>query len=183
VGRWWTLNWWGRDPVSDGFLVRKIGDTDRPWVSATLESAWGSVFVARRGELLDASSFGGFIAEGHDERLGLAIVVPRDSEYEVLSLSTTARGRGVGRALLEYCFADADARGCRRVWLTTTNDNVAAIAFYQRVGMDMCALYRNAVDAARKLKPSIPTYGTDGIPMRHELEFERVLAAGQQVTE
>jgi len=36
----------------------------------------------------------------------------------------------VGRALLEHCFVDADARGCSRMWLTTTNDNLAAFAFY-----------------------------------------------------
>jgi ribosomal protein S18 acetylase RimI-like enzyme len=155
--------------------VRPVQDEDRPWITTTLESMWGSVFVARRGELVDASSFEGFIAERLGQRLGLVIVVPRDTEYEVLSLSTTKRGRGVGRALLERCFADAGARGCRRIWLTTTNDNLAAFAFYQHLGMDLCALHRNAIEDARRLKPSIPTHGTDGIPIKHELEFERLL--------
>jgi ribosomal protein S18 acetylase RimI-like enzyme len=155
--------------------VRQVLDTDRAWVIATLESVWGSVFVARRGQLVDASSFGGFVAARLTQLLGLAIVVPRAAEYEVLSVSTTTPGRGVGRALLERCFADAEARGCRRVWLTTTNDNLAAFAFYQRLGMDLCALHRNAVEDARRLKPSIPTHGTDGIPIRHELEFEWLL--------
>jgi GNAT superfamily N-acetyltransferase len=57
------------------------------------------------------------------QQVGLAVVVPRGSEYEVLSLWTSVRRRGVGRALLEHSFADA--RGCSRVWLTTTNDNLA----------------------------------------------------------
>ena len=161
--------------VSDQVTVRPVQDPDQAWVITTLESVWGSAFVARRGELLDASSFGGFVADERGQRLGLAIVVPRGPEYEVLSLSTTTPGRGVGRALLERCFADAEARGCRRVWLTTTNDNLAAFAFYQRLGMDLCALHRNAVEDARRLKPSIPSHGTEGIPIKHELEFERLL--------
>jgi ribosomal protein S18 acetylase RimI-like enzyme len=164
--------------VNGEIVVRPVGDRDRAWAREALESVWGSVLVARRGELLDASSFPGFVAERLAQRAGLAVVVPRGSEYEVLSLWTSVRRRGVGRALLEHCFADADARGCSRVWLTTTNDNLAAFAFYQHLGMDLCALHRNAVDAARRLKPSIPTRGTDGIPIRHELEFERVVARG-----
>ncbi len=43
---------------------------------------------------------------------------------------------------MECCFAEARATGCRRVWLVTTNNNIAAIAFYQRVGMDLRALHR-----------------------------------------
>ena len=105
-------------------------------------------------------------------------MVPRGSAYEVLSLCPAEPGHGVGRALMERCFADAQARGCRRVWLITTNDNVEALGFYQHVGMDLCALHRAAVTHGRKLKPSIPIIGAGGIPIRHELELELVLAAG-----
>ena len=63
-------------------------------------------------------------------------------------------------------------RGVGRVWLITTNDNVRALRFYQRYGFDRVALHRNAVDAARTLKPQIPRVGLDGIPVRHELELE-----------
>lgn len=79
---------------------------------------------------------------------------------------------------MQRCFDDAQARRCRRVWLTTTNDNLAAIAFYQQVGMDLCALHRDAVATARRLKPSIPSHAENGIPIRHELEFERILGTG-----
>jgi RimJ/RimL family protein N-acetyltransferase len=62
--------------------------------------------------------------------------------------------------------------GVGRVWLITTNDNTAALRFYQRLGFDLVALHRDAVDAARSIKPSIPLVGNDGIPIRHELELE-----------
>jgi len=146
-------------------------------VRQTHESVWGSVMVARLGELLDVTDFPGFIAERQAARVGLAVVVPRGAAYEVLSLWAAERGHGVGRALMEHCFADAQARGCRRVWLITTNDNIQALGFYQHIGMDLCALHRNAVEAARKLKASIPSVGAGGIPIRHELELELVLAA------
>ena len=37
---------------------------------------------------------------------------------------------------------------------------------------------RAAIDEARRLKPSIPEIGMDGIPLRDELELERTLAQG-----
>ena len=123
-----------------------------------LTTAWGSVLVARKGELLDVTAFPGFVAA-----------------LEVVSLSTTVEGKGVGRALLTRCVADARSRGCGRLWLTTTNNNVRAIDFYQRFGLDLCAFYRNGVDASRRVKPSIPLRDERGVPLAHELEFELVL--------
>ena len=36
----------------------------------------------------------------------------------------------------------------------------------------MVCLYHNALDIARKLKPSIPMIGGFNIPLKHEIEFE-----------
>jgi hypothetical protein len=36
----------------------------------------------------------------------------------------------------------------------------------------MARIYRNAMDVSRKRKPFIPLTGMDGIPLRHEIEFE-----------
>ena len=71
--------------------------------------------------------------------------------------------------------AIATARGCRQLMLITTNDNIHALRFYQRRGFDMARLYRNALQRSRQMKPSIPLIGEDGIPPRHEIEFEMIL--------
>lgn len=55
------------------------------------------------------------------------------------------------------------------------SDNTRAIRFYQRWGMDPCAFYRYGVRRSRKVKPSIPERGVEGIPLEHELEFEMLL--------
>lgn len=38
----------------------------------------------------------------------------------------------------------------------TTNNTVAAIAFYQRLGMDLWALHRQAFRVSSEMKPTIP---------------------------
>jgi hypothetical protein len=60
--------------------------------------------------------------------------------------------------------------------LITTNDNIDAIRFYQRRGMRLVAVHRDAVDDARRAKPSIPMIGEYGIPIHDELEFELQLS-------
>jgi hypothetical protein len=56
--------------------------------------------------------------------------------------------------------------------LITTNDNVAALRFYQKRGFTLAALHKNALEQSRRLKPQIPLLGLDGIPLRDEIELE-----------
>jgi ribosomal protein S18 acetylase RimI-like enzyme len=82
----------------------------------------------------------------------------------------------VGSGLLRLAEQVASERGCRRLWLITTNDNVDALRFYQRRGFRLAALHRGAVDDSRaRLKPEIPTVGDHGIPLRDELELDKDL--------
>jgi L-amino acid N-acyltransferase YncA len=91
----------------------------------------------------------------------------------VVFIAATVGGVGAGAALLDSAVDLARRERCWRVWLVTTNDNTNAIRFYQRQGWDLVALHRDAVAESRKLKPTIPETGNDGIPINHELEFER----------
>jgi len=54
-------------------------------------------------------------------------------------------------------------------------NNINVIKFYQKCGFDMVQIHRNAITEARKIKPTIPTIGYEGIPVKHEIEFEFIL--------
>jgi GNAT superfamily N-acetyltransferase len=57
-----------------------------------------------------------------------------DCWLEDLFVADRARGRGVGRALVEAAIDRARGRGCRRVDLDAASDNRAALALYGRLG-------------------------------------------------
>ncbi len=84
-------------------------------------------------------------------------------------------GGGTGRALMDGVLSEAGRGAVRRLWLVTTNDNTRAIRFSQRWGMDLTGLIHHGVVLSRRVKPEIPECGDDGIPVRHELEFELLL--------
>ena len=65
--------------------------------------------------------------------------------------------------------------GCTRLWLITTNDNLDALQFYQRRSFRIAAVHSNAAEQTRRLKPTIPLVGDHGIPIRDEIELERLL--------
>jgi len=70
------------------------------------------------------------------------------------------------------------AEGCGRLWLTMTNGNLSALRFYLRRGFRLNRVRPGAVDAARKLKPSIPLVGEHGVPIHDELDLCCVLDPG-----
>jgi GNAT superfamily N-acetyltransferase len=57
-----------------------------------------------------------------------------DCWLEDLYVRDSARGTGVGRALVEACLEGARARGCRRIELDVQETNAPAIGLYERCG-------------------------------------------------
>ncbi|HLI67700.1 MAG TPA: GNAT family N-acetyltransferase [Caulobacteraceae bacterium] len=101
---------------------------------------------------------------------GVAAVSLRDKPIaELVAINAFLPRLGIGTALLAAI--TPALTGCDTLRLTTTNDNVDALRFYQRRGFRLHALRPGAVDEARRLKPDIPEVGDHGIPLRDEIDL------------
>jgi len=149
----------------------KRADDDAP-LARILTGHFGGVTVAAHGREFRPLALAGFIAEEDGVPLGALTFESRSDEIEVITLGSLVENRGAGTALLDAVTALARSEGVRRLCLVTTNDNIRAIRFYQKRGWNLCALYPDAVAAARRIKPQIPLVGDRGIAIRHEIEFE-----------
>ena len=154
-------------------LIRPAGAADAEWISEFLRERWGAVEVVVHGEVIDVSRVPALIAEPHR---GLATYRRLGDDAELVTLDAAPPGIGTGSALLDALTTRLRAEGCARLWLTTTNGNLSALQFYLRRGFRLAAVRPGAVDAARKLKPSIPTVGEGGIPVHDELDLCRILS-------
>lgn len=156
--------------------IRSMTQGDRAWVERTLTAAFASPIVAARGRVYEPAAHEGFVAWIEREPMGVVTYQIGSDGCEITSLVSTREGIGAGTRLLDAIGDEAARRGCSRIWLITTNDNLRALRFYQRRGFSITAVYRSAVDYARRsVKPEIPPTGQHEIPIRDEIELERRL--------
>ena len=162
--------------------TRPLDPEDREWADALLRENWGGLLMVSRGRVHDLATSPGIVALAGGERVGLVTYHIAGGECEITSLDSLREGIGVGTSLIAATGEVAVAAGCRRLWLITTNDNTPALRFYQRRGLVLVALHRDAIAESRRLKPQIPLTGIDGIPIRDEIELElplRLVASSQ----
>lgn len=137
---------------------------------------------ARRGELVDVLEGGrGVLAvDAGGAPVGITTwstdAGATRAEIRAVAVRDGARGRGIGRAMLEAAHAALGASGVRSAWLVTTNDNAPALALYDALGYAVTEIRHGAIDESRRtIKPSIPLVGHGGIEMHDELELARDL--------
>lgn len=155
------------------FTLRPLIPSDRAWVHEWMVEHWGSALMAVHDELFRMDELPGLAAELDGKVVGLVTYRLLGDACELMSLDSLIERRGIGGALIGAMREQAAQAGCRRLRLTTTNDNLDALRFYQKRGFRLVALHPGAVDLARRtLKPEIPLLGDDGIPIRDEIELE-----------
>ena len=144
--------------------IRELTSPDIPWAESLCERALGGRLQARLGELVDVLSLPGLVAESDGRPTAFLTFMEEGESVELVAICSELRGSG--RALIA---ALKERFSGSQIWLVTTNDNLRALRSYQLQGFELIELRRGAVEAARKLKPSIPMIGEEGIPMRDEL--------------
>jgi N-acetylglutamate synthase-like GNAT family acetyltransferase len=157
------------------FQIRPKNKDDQAWVVTLLKEWWAGPKIVTRGKTHKADELPGFIAIQDGKPAGLITYKIIGDECEIVTMNSLAEGKGAGSALIGAVKNVATKAGCQRLWLITTNDNTKALRFYQKRGFKLVAVYRNALERSRKLKPDIPLTGNDGIPIRDEIEMEMML--------
>lgn len=157
------------------FVVKPTRETDRTWIRQFVRTHWGSDIVVGKGRIHRPADLQGFIAFQEKEAAGLLTYQIENVECEVVTIDSIRENRGIGTAMVNAVLEKARSKDCRRLWLITTNDNLNALRFYQKRGFHLVAVYPDAVEASRKLKPQIPAIAENGIPIRDELELEMKL--------
>lgn len=156
-------------------IFQKINTHNRKKVNQFIEEQWFSTDMVIRGKIVDMTSVDGFFIEQGGNIAALITYIINGGICEITSLNSLIEGKGIGSSLVEDVIASAKKHKCKKIIVVTTNDNIGAIRFYQKRGFEIARLYRNSLNKARELKPSIPLIGDNGIPLMHEIEFEMIL--------
>jgi ribosomal protein S18 acetylase RimI-like enzyme len=92
----------------------------------------------------------------------------------MLNVLPDYQGRGGGRSLLDAVCEEARGRGLSRVLVATTNDDLPALALYQRNGFRITEIVAGRV--AEHHGAGSELVGFAGIPVRDEVRLEFQLA-------
>lgn len=152
-------------------LIREVADKSA--FLALMMRHWGSHRMMIGLRVYDCAQLpllGLFSADG--EPLAVASW-DIDGDIAVLcALHALTSGQGAAVRLLEAVKAAAKARGAKRLRAMLTNDNMPALAFYQKCGFRFSGLYVEAIDHYRSVIPTIIATGYQDIPVRDALELE-----------
>ena len=157
------------------FQIIPVSRDDKAWITSLLNEWWASPLEVSRGKIHLADELPGFIAVYDGMPAGLVTYEIVGDQCEIVTINSLVENLGIGTALIDAVRAVAENSHCRRLWVITTNDNTAALRFYQKRGFSLVAVHRNAIEKSRELKPEIPLTGNDDIPLRDEIELEIVL--------
>jgi GNAT superfamily N-acetyltransferase len=147
--------------------VRRVYGAERALAITRLIQEWGAPVLAH-GAAYDFEDCEIWMAGSMQ---GLAAVSDRDRPIaELVAINAFEPWQGIGTALIDGIVQGLDA-DFHTLRLTTTNDNIDALRFYQRRGFRLVALRPGAVDEARLRKPSIPATGDYGLPIRDEIDL------------
>ena len=103
-----------------------------------------NAFLANVERLIERGESEFLLGAPHDDAPPAAVVQLRfrfgiwfaalDCTLEDLFVDASARGAGLGRAMVDAAIARAEERGCRRIELDTDEDNAAALSVYGAAG-------------------------------------------------
>ncbi|GAF15103.1 acetyltransferase, GNAT family [Bacillus sp. JCM 19046] len=157
-------------------IIKPIEPNVQGDVTHFFQTRWGSTQMVISSGVYDCASMDGFIALNEkNEIIGLLTYMEREESVEIISLDSIVEGRGVGKALLQAIEQHALRKQINKIQLVTTNDNLYALAFYQKRGYRLRRILIDAVKQARVQKPSIPLVGYDKIPIHDEIELGKQL--------
>lgn len=154
------------------FQFRQKKSTDDPWIAEIAKRLWGSVRIISKDNTYNILDVPNYVGVLNGKPAGFISYVKEGNACEIVALYCAVEKQGLGTALIERVKQAARNDGCRAVWLMTTNDNTQALRFYQKRGFFITAIRTNVLDEQRRIKPTIPLLGNDGIPIRDEIELE-----------
>jgi ribosomal protein S18 acetylase RimI-like enzyme len=155
-------------------IVRPSEPKDRTAIVELFERDFGYTSIVSFGEEVKIEGEPALVAWMKGELAGALVYRLLPDALLILALATDPMWQrsGVGGHLVAEAEAVARAKGLKRVRVSTTNDNLPALYFYQRRQYHLTGVVAGGMIAHVK-EPDSKGFG--GIPLRDELRLERHL--------
>jgi GNAT superfamily N-acetyltransferase len=156
-------------------MVREAVDTEREAALELFRLDFGRSGIVAFGQIMDLDQAPTIVAEMNGEIAGALAYRLVEAGLHVVALATDPMWQrsGVGGYLVAEVELLARRLQITRVIVSTTNDNLPSLYFYQRRGYYITEWIPNGV---AKYAKSTSLIGFGGIPIRDEVRLEKTLA-------
>ena len=169
---------------SVGLHIRKARRDDGPALRALCLRFFHHTDLISYGGKFEITDCESLVAERDGRLVGLLAYLWREGEGDCLVVAFAVaggdQGRGVGAQLQGWLEGECRGRGVERLILSTTNDNLPALYFYQRRGFQIVSVLPGVIqEELRSILSGAEPPGFGGIPVRDEIRLQKHLSASE----
>ncbi|MBM3134067.1 MAG: GNAT family N-acetyltransferase [Chloroflexi bacterium] len=160
-------------PVTATITIRAATAADRLEIELLALHFWDETEVVCFGQSYDVRQIPAFVAVGDEVAGALSYAVEGNRLIIVLlAVWPQHQRRGVGRRLVEAAVAEAHRLGLSEVVVATSNDDLPALALYQRCGFQLYEVATGSIEEHH----GGPLPGFAGLTIRDELRLRLLIA-------
>jgi ribosomal protein S18 acetylase RimI-like enzyme len=154
-------------------IDKATSDKDRGRIRDFVRSFWGEQEQLTFDKTFTVAELPAYIARVGDEIGGFLSFAETEDEVVVVTLGILPeyQNSGIGRSLIERIEVEARSLGKTGLLVSTSNDDLPALAFYQSVGFQ---IYEVEPDVIAEKHGKV-LEGIGGLPVRDELRLRKTL--------
>ena len=156
------------------FTISKVtSGEERSKIRRFVKRFWGEEEQLTFDREFVVAELPAYVARVHNSTVAFVSIAEMDDAVMVVALGVLPRyqGSGVGSSLVEKVEVEARRLGKRRLLVSTSNDDLPALVFYQSHGFQIYEVQPNVVS----VKHGEGSRGICGLPVRDELRLQKIL--------
>jgi ribosomal protein S18 acetylase RimI-like enzyme len=159
----------------DYVIGKAIAENDADWIRKFVSEFWGEERQLTFDRELDPVDYTAYIGRVGNSAIAFISLVEDKDDLIIVALGVYPEYQrsGIGTSLVEKAELQARRSGKKRMLVSTSNDNLPALGFYQALGFQIFEVAPNALE--RKHGEIIE--GIGGLPVRDELRLQKTLAS------
>jgi ribosomal protein S18 acetylase RimI-like enzyme len=156
------------------YTVERISsDAERTTIRKLTRRFWGEEDQLTFDRKFSVARLPGYVAKLKGKVVGFVSAAYMDDAAIIVALGVLPRyqGSGIGKRLIKKTEYDAVRRKKKKLLVSTSNDDLPALVFYQALGFQLYEVKPNVI--AEKHGKTLP--GIGNLPIRDELRFQKRL--------
>lgn len=156
------------------YTITQKSNEDKESISKFVRTFWGEEEQLTFDREFRVPELPGYVAKSKDKIVGFISTAELDDATIIVALGILPKhqGVGIGRRLIAKVEREAERTKKKMLLVSTSNDDLPALGFYQKLGFQICEVKPNAI--AKKHGKILR--GIGNLPIRDELRLKKNLA-------